>query len=281
MGVNIGWLEGLCYGFLSGLTEFLPVSTQAHQRILCRLFGVTSVSSFMKLLIHIAVLLALLVTSKVQISGMYRQMRLRTAPRRNRRSAVNSEALLDIALIRTAFIPLALGFFFYPVTKEWGNRLYVVALCMILNGVVLLVPSFIRTGNKDARSMTRLDSLFFGICSALGVIPGISRIAMGTTAASIRGADTQCGFRWAWMLSIPAMAFLIGFDVYGLIVSGVGIHSAMDVIICALSGISAYLGAYLSIRFARFLAVRAGYSGFAFYSFGAGLFTFFIYLTIL
>ncbi len=278
--MNLSWLEGLLFGWISGLAEFLPVSAQAHQAILCRLFGIPTVSGILPLMVHIAALLALMISCRQQLKALYGSLRLSAIPKRRRRRQPNERCMLDIQLIRTAFFPLVIGFLFYPAAQRCGTRLYMVAFFLLLNGILLLIPQLLPSGNKDSRSMSRLDGALLGFGGALSVIPGISGMAAATTVCTARGADRQHSLHWALMLSIPALAFFIGFDLYDVFTAGANVHSFMEAAVCLLSAFGAYWGAYAAIRFLQFLSVKAGFSGFAYYSWGAALFTFILYLTV-
>ena len=54
--MNLGWLESLLYGFVSGLADILPVSSRAHQILLLKCFGANRTSGLQDLLIHLAIL---------------------------------------------------------------------------------------------------------------------------------------------------------------------------------------------------------------------------------
>lgn len=279
IGMDMNWFESLLYGIVSGFSEFLPISMQAHQSIMLRLFGSENVP-ILQLFIHIAVLAALIVCSKDQINGLYREMRLAAVPVRRRRRQPDMKSVLDIKLIKTAFYPLLIAFFFYPLTSQWNGRLNIIAAFLLLNGIILFVPQFFPTGNKDSRSLSRLDGMLLGLFTGLGVLPGVSRIATGATISALSGADRRNAYHWCLLLSIPAICFLIGFDVQSIIVSGAGVSSFGGILQCVLSAGAAYFGAYCSILLTRFLIVNSDFSSFAYYSWGAALFTFVLFLTI-
>lgn len=278
--MNINWQDSLLYGLVSGLTEFLPVSSQAHGALFRKLLGISGNIAVLQLLMHLAALLALYTATSGYLRGLHREMKLAAVPRRRRKRYPDIRSILDVQLIRTAFYPLVLGFFFYPLARNHLEKLYMAAVFLMLNGCILLIPQLLPTGNKDSRSMTRLDGVLMGLGSALAVIPGVSRMATTTTVLSARGADRSQALNWALLLSIPALAFYVGFDVYDIAVSGLAIASVRDVFVCVLGAAGTYCGAYGGILLMRFLAVNAGFSGFAYYSWGAALFTFIQFLTI-
>ena len=128
--------------------------------------------------------------------------------------------------------------------------------------------------------MTGFDSLLIGLCGGLGMLPGISRTGFATTAALIRGADRQQALNWSYLLSIPILIGLMILDIYGMITFGVASLSFSLFLQYLASAAVAFGGAYFAIHFMRFIAVNAGFVGFAYYSWGAALFSFIFYLTI-
>ena len=128
--------------------------------------------------------------------------------------------------------------------------------------------------------MSRLDGFLIGLSGVLSVFPGISRVGATLSAASARGADRHNALSWSLLLSIPALVVLMGFDVLNLATQGIDAFVVQRLIEYILTFITAYGGGYLSILIMRFLAVRSGFSGFAYYCWGASLFTFILYMAI-
>lgn len=271
-------LASVLYGLVAGLAEFLPISSQAHQVLLTKLLGIDSVSPTTSLLCHIAIALALFVACRDTLKGLYRELLLSQRPRHRRSRDPIKRSMYDIALIRTAFYPLAIGFFCYPYTSRILDDIQWIALFLAMNGIIVFLPPYIRSGNKDSLSMTRADGVLLGLAAGMGCIPGISRIAAATTISAVRGADRRQALHWALLISIPAIAFMIGFDVRDIVMQGLGmggISGLVSGIVCA--GF-AYLGAAAAIQIMRFLSVNTGYSGFSYYCWGAALFLLILFL---
>jgi undecaprenyl pyrophosphate phosphatase UppP len=109
------------------------------------------------------------------------------------------------------------------------------------------------------------------------VIPGISRITGITAVGQLRRCDRRYILDIGLILCIPALIVLIVFDFIALFTAG---GAAVGFLTCLLALLTAFVGGYLGITFIRFLAVKVGFSGFAYYSWGAALFAFILYLTI-
>ena len=277
--MTMNWLESVLFGFVSGLAEFFPVSAQAHQTMFLKLFGATT-GPLVQLMIHAALVLGLYQECAQQISALLREQRMLRVPRSRRKRQPDMVKILDMRLLRTASIVLLLGFVAYPRMSAWREDLHFIAPVLIINGILLYIPMHMSTGNKDSRSMSQLDSVLLGLAGAFAVIPGISRVGMVIAAGVVRGADREQSLNWSLLMSIPALICLMGFDVYSIMMEGIGVLSLPILLQIALISAAAYAGARISIRVMRFMAVQMGYSGFSYYCWGAALFCFIMYLTV-
>lgn len=268
--------ESIIYGLVSGFTEFLPVSSQGHQALMFSVFGLSAREPLRDIFVHIAVLSALIVTCKPLITRLRREQAL--LARRKRKSNTDRKGQYVLRLIKTAGFPLLIGSMCYFATRKFEFQLQYLIWFFLINGVILIIPEYIRHGNKDARHMTGLDGILFGALGACSVLPGISRIGIMNAYALIRGADRQQVVNWALVLCLPALVLFLGFDVYNLFSIGIGIVGFIGVLSCLISGIMAFIGAYFSVRLVRFLTVQTGFVGCAYYSWGTALFAFVLYL---
>ncbi len=273
------WLQSLLFGFLSGFGEFLPVSSDAHQRLFAYFTGAGNELLGFRLFCHAGSLLALLTCCRLQLRRLSRDRRIAAVSPKRRKRQPDRNTLMDLRVIRTASAVLLLGFLLYLPAQSFPQRLWVLALALGINGLILYLPQFFRTGNKESLSMSALDSLLIGLGGILGVVPGISRTGLLLSTARLRGLEGRYGADMALILSIPALLALIGFDIYG-IATVQGAFSASLFFPYLLASAAAFAGAGLSVLLIRFLAVRIGFSGFAYYCWGTALLTFVLYLTI-
>lgn len=270
-------LENLIYGFVSGITEFLPVSSQAHQGLLRYIFGISTRDSLQNLLVHMGIILSVIVGYRETLMRLQREQK-NIASGRRRSHSLDLKSAYDLRLIKTAAIPLFIGLILSFATWRWENSLLAILAFLLLNALVLLLAEHAPQGNRDARTMTGLDGILIGVLGALSAFPGISRTGMITSYATLRGADRQYSASWAIVLSIPAMAFAIIFDFYGIFGFGVGSLTVIAFLGYIASGIAAFFGGYLGITIFQIIVRHSGFSGFAFYSLGASLLSFILYL---
>lgn len=278
--MGLSWLQSLIYGLISGLTEFFPISAQAHQTMMLRLFGTTDAGNLTVLLVRAAVLAALFLNCRDHIEHLRREQRLQMIPARRRKRQPDPRKILELRLLKSAAIPAILGFVFYIQVRQWNQNLLMISVLLIVNGIVLYYPQTVRSGNKDARSMSGFDSILLGIGGSLGLVAGFSRIGFMTSAAAIRGADQEHGLNWALLLSLPVLLVYLCLDGFAVLTGGFGSLGLMAVIGYVLAAIGAFLGASLSLHMMRSFSRKVGFSGFSYYCWGAALFTFIMFLSI-
>lgn len=276
--MDLSWLQSLLLGFLSGLTDILPVCAQAHKAILLKMFGADYEPPIMRLLIHMATFAALYYCCNGQITRMSRQLKLARVPKKRRKRPVDMRVILDFRMLRTMLIPLIIGYLFYTKTSVWNNSLNWIALFLLLNAVILYLPVLLPTGNKDSRSMSRLDSVMMGLGAALSVLPGISSVGAMNAAGSLSGGERTYVLNMSLLMQMAVTVLLIIFDIVMLIDLGAGTISFGILVSYLLSAVAAFVGVFLGVRIMRTLAVNIGFNGFAYYSLGLALFTFIFYL---
>lgn len=269
------WLLSIVYGLVSGLTQFLPVSSGAHGAIVLRIFGSQTGSGLLSLLTRLGCLLALLVCCRGQFAKLRRDRR----PDRHRRSA-DKRAVFTMRLQRTALIPLIFCWLFYNRASALSGRLNLVAIFLVLNGVLLFLPQLFPSANKDARSVSRLDGVLLGLGAGASVIPGISHMGAVLSLGSLRGMSREFSLNFALLISVPVLILGILGDLLAIVAGGLSAFDAVLLVRCLLAGVMGFLGSCCGISIMRLLAVKVGYSAFAYYSWGAALFAFILFMTI-
>ena len=99
----------IVYGFVSGLTEVFPVSSQANQMFMRQLFGVAQKEPIRDLLIHMAVLAAVLLACRGMFAKIRREQTLAYRMRRNPGQIRALKGVYDMRLVRTAAPIMLIG----------------------------------------------------------------------------------------------------------------------------------------------------------------------------
>lgn len=271
-------LESIFYGIISGLTEFLPISSTGHQGLLKIFFGVQA-APLLDLFVHVGLLLAVVTTSGTYIQRLKRQLRTETAARAGQNRIKDRAAAYDNQLIRIASVTMILVMILFSVTLQNGISLIWMAVFFAVNGVIVYVPEHLPHGNKDASQMSKLDSIMIGIFGALSFFPGVSRIGASASCAIGRGADKSKVINWILVLSIPALLFSMLLDLISMFTTGLGAISFTIVLGYFFAAGFAFVAGIIGISLVRYFIVRLGFSSLGFYCWGAALLSLILYLT--
>lgn len=267
------------YALFSGFTEFWGVSAPPHQFLYESMTGFSQSDAMLTLMLRLGALTALIFCCRARLRRMMRERRLAGLSRRRRNRQPDMVALLDMRLLKTAVVPLLISVLFYKRAGQWIDHVLLLALTLLLNGIILFVPRLLSQGNKDGRSVSRLDGILIGLAGALAAIPGFSRVGAMVSAATARGVDRGYALDTALLLSIPVLLGLLIFDVYAVIVAKLAIGVAALLIYLLLGAVS-FGAACAGITFMRYLSVKTGFTGFSYYSWGLALFSFILYLMV-
>jgi undecaprenyl-diphosphatase len=214
------YLLSALLGVIEGLTEFLPVSSTAHLRIVEEFFRKSDSFWLMyTIVIQLGAVLCLPVYFRRRIGRF-----VASFPRGEHgdRNAFNHPLTLTfIAFLATA-IPAFL------LTKVIGNNLkniYVIGGALVIGGVVMWVVDrlFTRPVTHHMQEMTFGQALWIGLVQTLSAIfPGTSRSMSTIAAGQIAGMNRSSALEFSFFLSMPTMAAATLYDFYKTVIKHKG-----------------------------------------------------------
>ena len=272
--MNFGWFESLLLGTITGLTEILPVSALAHSRILVKFMGKGEIPAMLNLFMHLGVLAALYVSCQTHILKMLRAKKMAQIPKKKRKRPLDTRSLMDFKLWTTMLLPIILMLLVYRYMKSTASNMIIMATFLFLNGLILYIPQFLPSSNKDCRMLSRAEGLLMGIGGALFAIPGLSGMSAALSVASVTGVERKYGLNMILLMNMGILAGKAIYDILDLISSGIGSMSFTVLVTYLLAAAVSFVVAFLTIKFMRLLAEGKGYGFFAYYSWGMALFTF-------
>ena len=276
--MELSWFKSFLYGLFSGLFDILPISSQAHSVLLLKFFGVKASTDLMNLMIHLAICGALYYSSQTQLIRMSRARALARVPKRKRKRPLDVRSMMDWSLLKTMAVPAVLGLFLRKYTAGLSSNLMLIALFLFLNGVILYLPQFFPTSNRDSRTLSRVEGLLMGFGGIIAAVPGISAIGAATSIASVCGVERSYGLNMALLMNLVISAGLAVYDILGIASNGFGSLSLVIVLQYILTAAAAFAGTLAAVNVMRRLAAGQGFSLFGVYCWGLALFTFILNL---
>ena len=274
------WLLSVIYGLMFGFSSLLPVSPEAHERLFQVLTGVDPMFGGFRIACRIGALLALITMSRKAIHRLHRENRLIRIPAKRRRRQPDQAALMELRFLRTAAVPAVLVTICASFLARFIEPLWLLAVIVAFCGVILYLPPYFQSGNKNAGMSSGLDAMLTGIAGGICSIPGLSGPAGFLTTASLLRLDRQFAVGLCQLLMLVLLPVLTILDIVSVAALQNTPFSADLFGLYVLSALTSFGGAYLAVLLLRFLAVRRGYSGFSYYCWAMALFTFALYLMI-
>jgi undecaprenyl-diphosphatase len=195
-------VQAIVLGIVQGLTEFLPVSSTAHLRIVPAFCGWEDPGSAFTAVVQLGTMAAVLLYFREDLWRIAKTWYLSL-----RRPELRSE--LDARMgwyIGLGTVPIAIfGFIFRDQIESGGRDLYLIGCTLIVLGLVLLYAEHVATRTRDLTRITARDATFIGFAQALALVPGVSRSGSTITAGLFAGFDRESAARYSFLLSVPAV----------------------------------------------------------------------------
>jgi len=198
----VGFFEAIILGLVQGLTEFLPISSSAHLRIVGEFLGQEDPGAAFTAITQLGTETAVLIYfwgDITRIIGKWCRALARKIPQSD------PDVKLGWFIIIGSVPIVVLGLVFQNAIETTLRSLWVVAFTLIGFGILLGIADYV--GKKQLRltDMNRGQALVYGLAQALALIPGVSRSGGTITAGLFLGFERAAAARYAFLLAIPAV----------------------------------------------------------------------------
>lgn len=198
----MSWLQAIILGISQGLTEFLPISSTAHEMIINHLIGWKDAGAAFTAFTQIGTETAVVIYFRkdiVDIISKWTQSLFNKQLRRHPHARMGWFVILGTA-------PIALfGVLFKDAIEGSLRNLWVVSATLIVVGVLLWLADVKAKHVKTEDDLNFGESTVFGLGQALALIPGVSRSGATISAGLFMGYKREVAARYAFLLAIPAV----------------------------------------------------------------------------
>lgn len=196
--------EAIVLGVVQGLTEFLPISSTGHLRIVPALAGWKDPGTAFTAVVQLGTMIAVVVYFWREI------MQIIAAWFRGIRDP-SVRGSLEYRLgwyVIFATIPIGIfGLIFQHQIDHGARNLWLIACAEIALGLALLMAERVGTRDRTEEDIGLRDGLVVGMAQCAALVPGVSRSGATITAGLFVGLDRPAAARFSFLLSIPAVVF--------------------------------------------------------------------------
>jgi undecaprenyl-diphosphatase len=246
-------LEAIVLGIVQGLTEFLPISSTGHLRIVPAFLGWEDPGAAFTAVTQLGTMAAVLLYFREDLTRIAIAWWRSVWERRLRRE-------LDARLgwyIVLGTIPIGIfGVLFKDQIETGARDLYLIGVALIVLGLVLLLAEKVGKRERSIEQIRTKDGFAIGLAQALALVPGVSRSGATITAGLFMGLDRPAAARFSFLLSVPAVV-LSGLLELGTILSDEeGDHTGLVALVVAT--LMAFVSGYAAIAWLlRFLSTHS------------------------
>lgn len=239
-------LEAVVLGIVQGLTEFIPISSTAHLRIIPAFLGWNDPGAAFTAVSQIGTLIAVFVYFRKDIVALTRAFL--HSLRSMKPDATRESRMAWWILFGT--IPIGVcGLLFKDLIETEFRSLIVIALSLIILALLLAIAERIGKRRRSLDDMQLRDTLWIGLAQAVALIPGSSRSGTTITAGLFLHLSREDAARFSFLLSIPAVTLSGLYQLYQLRESLAGELGVALFVTVAVSGIVGYLSIGFLLRY--------------------------------
>lgn len=241
-------LQAIVLGIVQGLTEFLPISSTGHLRVVPAFLGWEDPGAAFTAITQLGTAAAVLLYFR---ADLWRIARAWSASLRDRSRRSEQDARMGWYII-LGTIPISIFGFAFRNTIEGGARsLYLIGSSLIVLGLVLLAAEKVGSRDRSIEDVGPRDGFAVGMAQALALVPGVSRSGATITAGLFLGLDRAAAARFSFLLSVPAVVLSGGFEMREFVGDGAddGTGAAALIVATVLAFVVGYASIALLLRY--------------------------------
>jgi undecaprenyl-diphosphatase len=214
----VGWIEAVVLGLVQGLTEFLPISSSAHLRVVGEAFGWDDPGAAFTAITQIGTEVAVLLYFRTDIARIVGTW-LRSLRDKGLRS--DPDARMGWLIIIGSIPIVVLGLLLQDSIETTFRDLRIVAIALVAFSLILYWADRVSSGRRELSDLTVKHGVIFGFAQAMALVPGVSRSGGTITAGRFLGYSRAAAARYSFLLAVPAVLGSGFYQVAGSLDGGV------------------------------------------------------------
>jgi undecaprenyl-diphosphatase len=195
----VNLIQSIVLGIVQGLTEFLPISSSAHQRIVPALLGWEDPGAAFTAVTQLGTETAVLIYFRHELWAIARKWF--SGPRRYEDPDVRLGWFLIVATIPIGIF----GFIFRNDIETGARNLWLIGTVLIVFALVLGYADRVGQHEREIDQLSVRDGVLIGLAQSLSLIPGVSRSGATMSAGLLLGLQRPAAARFSFLLAVPAV----------------------------------------------------------------------------
>lgn len=243
-------IKAVVLGIIQGLSEFLPISSTAHLRIIPSFFGWKDIGAAYTAVIQIGTMIAIIIYFWKDLYNMFFSF-ISSVKEKSYMSKPDTRLLFMVSI---GTIPILIfGYLFKDIIRTELRNIYIIAIDMVVFSFIIFAGEKYTKKTSSIEKLSIKDSIIIGFFQALALIPGTSRSGSTMTGAFLRNMDRESAARYSFLLSIPAVLISGLYELYSerasLFTSAAHIESL--IIATIVSGIVGYISIWFFLAYLK------------------------------
>ncbi|UTO25536.1 undecaprenyl-diphosphate phosphatase [Corynebacterium pseudotuberculosis] len=198
---QLSWAQTIVLSIVQGLTEFLPISSSGHLRIISQLFWGEDAGASFTAVVQLGTELAVLVYFAKDITkivtgwlkGLFNK------------DARDFDYRMGWMVIVGTLPVVIIGVLAKDLIRDAFRNLWITATVLILFSFVFIAAEKFGSKKRNFEELTMKDAIIMGLAQCLALIPGVSRSGGTVSAGLFVGLDREVATRFSFLLAIPAV----------------------------------------------------------------------------
>ena len=209
------FLQSIFLGIIQGITEFLPISSTAHLRIVPALFHWNDPGTAFSAVIQLGTMLAVIIYFWKDLISIYGSFFHDIIVKRK---FMSYESRLAFWILLGTIPICVFGLLFRtPIEAGMARSLNIISFYLIFFGILLFISELVAKENRTTGKINALDVLLIGVAQSFALIPGVSRSGVTLFAGLLLGFKRAHAARFSFLLSVPSVLASGILELYTLI----------------------------------------------------------------
>lgn len=197
----MSWSQVIVLSIVQGLTEFLPVSSSGHLRIVSELFWGADAGASFTAVVQLGTEAAVLVFFAKEIWQILTGWFAGVFNKERRGRDYQMGWMIIVGTIPVGLI----GFLFKDVIRDGLRNLWITAFVLVFFSFVFIAAEKWGKKQRKTEDLTMKDAIIMGLWQCLALIPGVSRSGATISGGLFLNVDREVATRFSFLLAIPAV----------------------------------------------------------------------------